>query len=276
MLPPRVEARTNLIVTQGDFRRVFIVLSFMAGVNVLDFYYARAHATTQVASSPRTVVDGVYTADQASTGEGEYLNNCSECHGDSLTGGPAPRLRTDAFVDRWREDRLESVFDVIKNTMPRYAPRSLSDDTYLNILAYILRSNSYPAGTTPLSTEALANIQFIHKDGPKPLPSNSLVLVVGCLNQSPDKTWILTNATEPIRNRRGNEVTPEELKAAEGAPVGTQTFRLQNMETLETPFTPDPYREHKMQVKGALFRQANNTSRIIVTSIAAAAPSCGQ
>jgi len=255
---------------------MLIFVSFLIGMTAFSFYYTPARATILQAISSKTVVDGVYTADQASAGEEEYLSNCSECHGESLTGGSAPRLRTDAFIDRWREDRLESLFDIIKNTMPRYAPRSLSDDTYINILAYILQANAYPAGATPLATDALTSIQFIHKDGPKPLPNNSLVLVVGCLSQSPDKSWALTNATEPVRNRRGNEVSPEELKAAETLPVGTQTFRLQNMDSLETPFTPDPHVGHKMQVKGALFRQANNVSRIIVTSIAMAAAACGQ
>jgi mono/diheme cytochrome c family protein len=260
----------------NGLRRVLIAVSFITGVTALAISYVPAYAAPQLSINRTTVVDGVYTTDQASAGEKQYLNSCSECHGETLIGGSAPRLRTDAFVDRWREDRLESLFDFMKNVMPREDPRSLSDDTYLSILAYILRENSYPPGTTPLTIDALSNIQFIHKDGPKPLPNNSLVLVVGCLSQNPDKTWVLTNATEPVRNRRGNEVTPEELKTAESIPVGTQTFRLQNFETLETPFTPDPYKGHKMQVKGALFRQPNNTARIIVTSIAPAASECRQ
>lgn len=257
-------------------RRVLIVVSFITGVAALAVCYVPAYATPQTPMNRRTVVDGVYTTDQASAGEKEYLNHCSECHGETLIGGSAPRLRTDAFVDRWREDRLESLFDFIKNVMPRDEPRSLSDDTYINVLAYILQANNYPPGATPLAIDALANIQFIHKDGPKPVPNNSLVLVVGCLSQNPDKTWILTNATGPIRNRRGNEVTPAELKDAESIPLGAQTFRLQNFETLEMPFVPDPYKGQKMQVKGALFRQPNNTARIIVTSIATAAARCGQ
>jgi uncharacterized membrane protein len=68
---------------------------------------------------------------------------------------------------------------------------------------------------------------------------------------------------------RGSEPTPSST-------VGGKTFRLQNMDSLDPPFTPDSHRGHKMQVKGAFSRQANNTLRIIVTSVEMIVPGCGQ
>jgi hypothetical protein len=46
--------------------------------------------------------------------------------------------------------------------MPPAAPASLTDETYANIVAYILETNGYKAGTTPLPTsgEGLNKMQI--------------------------------------------------------------------------------------------------------------------
>jgi len=54
------------------------------------------------------------------------------------------------------------LFDRIRSTMPLDRPGALSRETYADILSYVLKSNSYPAGASELSTrsEVLATIRM--------------------------------------------------------------------------------------------------------------------
>src|SRR3977135_3737932 len=91
----------------------------------------------------KTVWSGVYTEPQANRGKAAYETNCVSCH-DS--GPPA----SEVFMRNWSGTDLGGVFDQIKTSMPADAPSSLSDRTYLDILAYILRSDAFPSGTVEL------------------------------------------------------------------------------------------------------------------------------
>ena len=68
-------------------------------------------------------------------------------------------------------------------------------------MALILKSNGFPAGTTELAPETVADVQIIPKEGPGELPANTLVRVVGCLSKS-GSDWVLTSATAPERIER--------------------------------------------------------------------------
>jgi hypothetical protein len=48
---------------------------------------------------------------------------------------------------------------------------------------------------------------------------------IGCLADGPNNTWTLSNATEPAKATPGFSKT-EDVKAAEGKPLGTQQVRL--------------------------------------------------
>jgi mono/diheme cytochrome c family protein len=108
----------------------------------------------------RTVWDGVYTQAQAARGHVEYDTWCASCHQSDLSGGvlvgddEAPTLRSmEKLVER-RD--LDNVFTFIKNGMPREEPGSLKDETYVDILTYLLQENGFPAGTTELKAESAA------------------------------------------------------------------------------------------------------------------------
>jgi hypothetical protein len=156
--------------------------------------------------------------------------------------------------------------------MPRRDPKSLSESETLGLVAYIMQANDFPAGPE-LNTNALASIQIQRKDGPKPLPNYAIVEVVGCMAPDGDN-WTLTTAGAPQRLRNSEKSTPEELKAAAGKPLGTQTFRLQNL-TMLGAFDPDAHKGHKMMAKGSYVR-SSNTERISVTELEMVGSSCGQ
>ncbi len=117
-------------------------------------------AVTRAVQAPKTTKDGIYTAEQSTRGEAVYKSKCASCHGDDLTGGGfAPALAGDAFFEHWSSKKLSDLSSQIKDTMPADKPGSLSPDDTADIVAYVLRSNGFPAGAAPLSNDATALAQ---------------------------------------------------------------------------------------------------------------------
>lgn len=219
-----------------------------------------------------TVLGGVYTAAQAARGETGFGSNCAKCHEGADVDGPP--LNGDPFIDRWREDNLESLFDFMKTQMPRDDPGKLTTGMYVDMLAYLLSRNSFPAGSQELTVGTLGQTQLVGKDGPKPLPTNALVQVVGCFTPGSNGTWTLTNASEPARTRNAEKIAAEELTASASIPTGTQAFGLQNLADLGASFHVDANKGHRVLAKGVLLRRSGG-DRINVISIGSAAAACG-
>ena len=120
-------------------------------------------STLRAQSDSRSVWDGVFTEDQAKRGQGAYNENCSSCHGDSLTGGEmAPALAGGDFQSNWNGLTMGDLYDRIRTTMPLNKPGKLSREVNADILAYILRVNQFPAGQAelPHQSEVLKLIRF--------------------------------------------------------------------------------------------------------------------
>ena len=231
------------------------------------------------AQASKTVLDGVFTDTQAARGQVVYAASCGRCHGEDLGGLSAPILRGPVFIDRWREDALDSLYNFMREGMPPGRQRStepnpITDDAYLDILAHILKVNEYPAGPADLAPNAVREVLLVGKAGPRPVPDSSLVMTVGCLSQAPTGSWLLFNATEPARNRRPNDSLPAERAAASQKPAGRLIFRLADLEAV-ADFNPVPHKGHKMLVKGYIVRQPN-AERINLTSMEMLGSSCGQ
>lgn len=103
----------------------------------------------------RSVRDGVYTEAQAVRGKAVYLEQCVECHKEDLRGDRqmTPSLVGIAFTFRWKDRKLYDYFVGMRNTMPQSAPGSLREETYADLVAYLLSEMGYPAGKDELSTE---------------------------------------------------------------------------------------------------------------------------
>ena len=224
---------------------------------------------TALGQTTRTVLDGVYTEPQARRGEAIYGANCSGCHGEALQGKSDGPLRGGVFMDRWREDSLEAVFGHMRTLMPARAPASLAESAYLDILALILEANGFPTGPQELTASTVPSILLIGKNGPQPLPTNATVRVAGCLTQGANGTWTLGSAASPLRTRNGDQITLEENIAVKSAALGSGAFRLQNLDD----FTPDPWKNHKVLVKGVLNRLTSG-DRIHVLALASVADNC--
>jgi polar amino acid transport system substrate-binding protein len=115
------------------------------------------------AQSAKSVRDGVYNEAQAARGRVAYSQICFECHGRDLTGDVETRpLIGDEFTTNWSEGNLLRLFDRIRITMPADKAGTLSRQQVADILAFILQSNTFPAGKDELTTrsEILAQIKF--------------------------------------------------------------------------------------------------------------------
>jgi len=95
---------------------------------------------------------GVFTEEQAKKGEAAYQRVCASCHGTDLrsTEPEAPDLSEGAFKFGWQGKTIADRFETIRNTMPPGRRASLDDQTYLDIVTYILRFNNIPAGNQAL------------------------------------------------------------------------------------------------------------------------------
>jgi cytochrome c5 len=220
-------------------------------------------------NAARTVLDGVFTAAQAERGDAVYSEKCATCHEGADVDGPP--LTGTPFIDRWREDTLDGLFEFIKTRMPQTAPGSLPEAAYLDIVAHLLHENDFPAGERELTAGSLSGILLVGPNGPQPLPSGALVRVVGCLSRNPARDWILTRTSELARARTDNEITPAEVTAAGSLAQGGPTFTLQNVGDDGIPL---PAEGHKVLVKGALTQRAGGP-RIHVTAAASVAGTCG-
>jgi quinoprotein glucose dehydrogenase len=104
-------------------------------------------------AAPRSVWSGVYTDEQAMTGEKIYYARCSTCHGDELGGiERAPALAGAPFLDAWRGRNLRRLFDRLDD-MPPTEPKSLSAADAVALVAFILRSSEVPRGPTALPAD---------------------------------------------------------------------------------------------------------------------------
>jgi quinoprotein glucose dehydrogenase len=68
----------------------------------------------------------------------------------------APPLQGDAFLKNWSDKTAGALFDKIEVTMPLNEPGSLTDQQSVDLVAYILKLNHFPAGQEVLPKDAAA------------------------------------------------------------------------------------------------------------------------
>jgi mono/diheme cytochrome c family protein len=121
-------------------------------------------ADAQNAPGP-SISSGVFTAAQAKRGDAAYQASCSACHGGDLhaTDAEAVDLTGPAFRAKWNGKTLEERFETIRDTMPLGNARTLGDQTYMDILAFILQFNDFPPGNQELVPETAKVIVFVQR-----------------------------------------------------------------------------------------------------------------
>ena len=108
------------------------------------------------AGQAKTAKDGVYTDAQANRGEGLYGQQCAACHAADLSGSGAPALAGTDFLGSWDKMSVADLVEKIVTSMPSSSPGSLSRDQATDLVAFILKSNKFPAGPAELDSEVAA------------------------------------------------------------------------------------------------------------------------
>ena len=109
------------------------------------------------AAQTRTVWDGVYTDAQAERGRESYQQSCVGCHRDDLRGdNTAPSLVGESFTFLWGDMEVGELSARIQKLMPPQGPGSLPAQTYIDIVAFMLQKNAFPAGSVELSADPAA------------------------------------------------------------------------------------------------------------------------
>jgi S-disulfanyl-L-cysteine oxidoreductase SoxD len=120
------------------------------------------------AQALRSVWDGVYTTEQAERGSAFYAKECGSCHGETLLGqDQAPALAGPGFLTTWNGQTVGDLFEQTRKSMPKEAPNSFSRQDYLDVVAFMLRANSFPAGKTELP-RATADLSALRIDQFRP------------------------------------------------------------------------------------------------------------
>ena len=107
---------------------------------------SRPRAQDAPSSSGRSVLDGVYTASQASRGRQQFLQACTSCHSAGEHTGRK-------FETRWQGTTIGDLFDFVSTTMPEGNPGSLKPEEYASILAFFLSESGYKQGEKELPSD---------------------------------------------------------------------------------------------------------------------------
>jgi mono/diheme cytochrome c family protein len=107
------------------------------------------HGSRAVPSTTTSLPPASYSAEQAARGGQVYGQTCARCH-------PPGQLDGDAFAIAWNEARVSTLYNTLRNTMPQDKPGSLTDQQYVDVIAYLLQRSKLPAGRAPLAPDSAA------------------------------------------------------------------------------------------------------------------------
>jgi len=220
-------------------------------------FSVRLVAQNQPAAALPRIWQGVYSAAQAQRGKATFETSCSGCHGADLAGGRGPALGGATFRTKWNNETVLRLMRLIVETMPRGDPGSLSEETALDIVSYVLAENAFPAGPSELVAGRLADDLVIVPKLPiaTVVANFTHVQAVGCLADGPAETWLVQRAGEPVAAKE-ETVSPAELSAAKASRTGEATIRLVNARRFKAKLQQGQL----VFVKGLLNRTARETT----------------
>ena len=107
-------------------------------------------------SSASAQAEGLFTATQAARGAEAYGKHCASCHGQSLEGTTSKPLAGARFMRKWGDggNTIDDLLFVVRTQMPYEAAGTLTGQQYIDIVAFILKSNGYEAGSKELTVDS--------------------------------------------------------------------------------------------------------------------------
>ena len=114
---------------------------------------AEAPVVDAAPAAEAPVGNAFYTTRQATRGDGLFRDNCVSCHASS-------EFRGSSFERRWRNRAVGDIYEFVLYSMPDDNPGGLPEQTYADIIAYMLQLNDFPAGESELPTSMGALMQM--------------------------------------------------------------------------------------------------------------------
>lgn len=103
-----------------------------------------------------------YSDEQAARGKKKFEGDCADCHGEDLRGGlnGGPPLRGMAFEQKYADGAPASgLFLFMSTLMPPNDPGRYSPEVYADMMAFILKTNGFQAGSPlPSDEDALGHL----------------------------------------------------------------------------------------------------------------------
>ena len=128
------------------------VAATLAIAGLLAGYTTQARALPPAQAAAGAAV--AYNPAQAKRGQTKYVEVCSACHLADLSGSDqAPALTGASFLGNWDGLTVSDLADRIRISMPQDNAGSLSSQQAVDIVAYILQANEFPAGDDELKTD---------------------------------------------------------------------------------------------------------------------------
>jgi len=243
----------------------------VAGIAISALAAVCAVSVAAQAPAPEARIwQGIFTAAQAARGKETYIAACLRCHAPDLTGVTAPALIGDRFFNSWGGEPVDRLYLKIRDTMPPNFGTVLDNQGKLEVVAFILQSNGFPAGPADLLVggQDLANAQILKQGQQAAVQNFSLVQTVGCLVKGDGETWRLTRTADPLSTREDSP-SAQALQSAASRPLGTRTFLLQSV----VPFEPASHVGKKMEARGLVYIDPAD-SRITLTSLKPTGSAC--
>jgi mono/diheme cytochrome c family protein len=105
---------------------------------------------------------GGAAGDQQGRGKALYVDKCSACHMENLTGSSeTPPLTGDMFWQNWETYNANNLVEQVRATMPEDNPGGLERQQYVDIIAYVLKFNKVDfTGDLPSDMDALKKVMI--------------------------------------------------------------------------------------------------------------------
>jgi len=154
-------------------------------------------------SSANSQADGAFTAAQAAKGAAVYAKSCAACHGQKLEGTTSTPLVGASFAAKWADGKhsIDDLYFVIRTQMPYGAAGTLTDQQYIDVVAFMLQSNGSRAGNKMLTANSPSIKTMIAAASAKPSSETGMKPTAG------------ESKTAPVRAANGHP-SQKELNAA--------------------------------------------------------------
>jgi mono/diheme cytochrome c family protein len=106
------------------------------------------------AAAQKTTNDGVYSKAQADSAKASFNKICADCHAFTVAAKKRPAdlpLGDEPFLNKWNGRALDELVTLIVMTMPNDGSAVVTDAEAIDMVAYILQQNGFPAGAAPLT-----------------------------------------------------------------------------------------------------------------------------